>query len=85
MLHFPSRNVSAHAQRNLDFFRHTSLAKQLEQDVRQWSVVEWSWAPGPPLRVQVRSDLGDVLEFVMDEPGVWRAHPDAIVRHEPLP
>jgi hypothetical protein len=46
--------------------------------------VEWSWAPGPPLRVQVRSERGEVLEFVMDEPGAWRAHPDPNVPYEPL-
>ena len=84
MLHFPSRNVTAEARRNLEQFRQTSLAKQLERDGRRWDVVEWSWAPGPPLRVQVRSERGDVLEFVMDEPGAWRAHPDPNVPHEPL-
>jgi len=84
MLHFPSRNVGPDASRNLDQFRHTSLAMDLERDSRRWDVVEWSWAPGPPLRVQVRSEQGDVLEFIMDEPGIWRAHPDANVPYEPL-
>jgi len=84
MLHFPSRNVSLEASRNLERFRNTSLARELENDARRWDVVEWSWAPGPPLRVQVRSEQGDVLEFVMDEPGIWRAHPDPNVPHEPL-
>jgi hypothetical protein len=84
MLHFPRRNVSLDASRNLDRFRNTSLARELENDSRRWDVVEWSWAEGPPLRVQVRSDRGDVIEFVMDEPGIWRAHPDPNVPHEPL-
>lgn len=84
VLHFPSRNVSLDASRNLERFRHTSLAKELERDPQRWDIVEWSWAPGPPLRVQVRSEHGDVLEFQMDEPGIWRAHRDPNVPHEPL-
>lgn len=84
MLHFPSRNLSPEASRNLERFRHTSLAQQLEHDYRRWDVVEWSWTLEPPLRVQVRSAQGEVLEFLMEQGGLWRAHPDPNVPHEPL-
>ena len=72
MLRMPDSHVTETARRNLDRFRATSAASELEDDSRTWSVVEWSWSAGPPLRVQLRSDAGQVVDFVMDESGIWR-------------
>jgi len=72
MLRMPSAHVTETARRNLDRFRATSAASELEDDSHTWSVVEWSWREGPPLRVQLRSDAGQVVDFVMDESGTWR-------------
>ena len=82
MLHLPSHHVSRDAASNLDRFGETALAKRLREDSRHWNVIEWSWTPEPPVRVQVRSDEGEVLEFVMDESGSWWAHPDANAPHQ---
>jgi hypothetical protein len=83
MLHLPSRYVTEAARHNLALFCATSAAKELDEDTRSWSVVEWSWHEGPPLRVFLRSDRGDVLDFVMDEDGVWRIGRDPNVPREP--
>jgi hypothetical protein len=72
MLRMPTHHVTQTARRNLDRFRATSAASELDDDARTWTVVEWSWAEGPPLRVQLRSEAGEVVDFVMDESGVWR-------------
>jgi hypothetical protein len=85
MLQMPSRHVTDEARRNLERFRATSAAKDLDEDERLWTVVEWSWHAGPPLAVYVRSDQGDVLDFVMDESGVWRIARDPNVPREPAP
>ncbi|HZU82292.1 MAG TPA: hypothetical protein VE987_05225 [Polyangiaceae bacterium] len=76
----PTQHVTETARRNLDRFRATSAASELEDDARTWTVVEWSWAEGPPLRVHLRSDDGGALEFVMDESGVWRINRAPIAR-----
>jgi hypothetical protein len=84
MLHLPSTYVTEAARHNLARFCATSAAKELDEDSRVWSVVEWSWQEGPPLRVFLRSDRGDVLDFVMDEGGVWRIGRDPNVPREPV-
>jgi hypothetical protein len=72
MLRMPSSHVTEFARRNLERFRATSAASQLEDDKLVWTVVEWSWTEGPPLRLKLRSDLGQTTDFVMDVSGRWR-------------
>jgi hypothetical protein len=72
MLRMPSTHVTQTAMHNLDRFRATSAASELDDDSQTWRVAEWSWTEGPPLRIQLRSDAGEVVDFVMDESGVWR-------------
>jgi hypothetical protein len=74
MLRMPTSHVTERARRNLDRFRATSAASELEDDGHAWTVVEWSWTEGPPLRVSLRSDAGELFDFVMDEAGRWRIH-----------
>jgi hypothetical protein len=78
MLRLPARHVTEAARRNLDRFLATSAASELEDDTQGWTVVEWTWAEGPPLRIQLRGDSGQVIDFVMDENGIWR------IRREPI-
>ncbi len=72
MLRLPAIHVTETARRNLNRFRATSAASEAEVDTRTWSVVEWSWSEGPPLHVKLRSDGGEIIDFVMNESGVWR-------------
>jgi hypothetical protein len=71
MLRMPTNVVTDEAKRNLQRFFETSAARDIEQDARTWSVVEWTWEAGPPLRIALRDDGGEVLDFVMDDAGVW--------------
>ncbi len=72
MLRMPISSVTDTARRNLDRFRATSAASELEDDTRAWSVVEWSWTEGPPLRIRLRSEVGETVDFVMDDASTWR-------------
>jgi hypothetical protein len=72
MLRMPTHHVTETAKRNLDRFRATSAASEFDDDPRTWVVAQWSWGEGPPLSVRLRSDDGEVLDFVMDESGSWR-------------
>jgi len=67
----PARSLTDEAKRNLQRFYHTSAAREVEDDARSWTVVEWTWGAGPPLRVHLRDETGDVIAFVMDDAGVW--------------
>jgi hypothetical protein len=76
MLRMPSAHVTERARRNLERFRATSAASELDDDPRTWVVVEWSWTDGPPLRVRLRNEGGQLVDFVMDASGVWRLRQD---------
>jgi hypothetical protein len=76
VLRLPGRNVTEAARRNFERFRGTSAARDLDADVHVWSVVEWSWEEGPPMRLVLRSELGEVWDFIMDETGTWRIERD---------
>jgi hypothetical protein len=78
MLRMPARHVTEAARRNLERFRATSAASQLDDDEHTWTVAEWTWTEGPPLYIQLRSDSGEFVDFVMDEKGIWR------MRREPI-
>jgi hypothetical protein len=74
----PTKNVTEPARRNLNRFRATSAASELEDDAHTWTVTEWSWSEGPPLRIHLQSDDGQAFDFLMDQTGVWR------MRREPI-
>lgn len=74
----PTKNVTEAARRNFNRFRATSAASELEDDSHTWTVTEWTWGEGPPLRIHLRSDGGQDFDFVMDPTGVWR------MRREPI-
>jgi hypothetical protein len=83
MLRLPTRNVTDAARRNLEAFQTTSAAREFADDVRSWDIVAWSWAPGPPLRVTLRNERGEVVDFEMDQEGLWRVHSNLNAPQEP--
>jgi hypothetical protein len=72
MLTMPTCRLTDEAKRNLQRFYHTSAAREIEDDARSWTVTEWTWGAGPPLRVQLRDETGDSVAFVMDDAGLWQ-------------
>ena len=72
MLTMPACALTDEAKRNLQRFYHTSAAREIEDDARSWTVVEWTWGVGPPFRVHLRDETGDVIDFVMDDAGLWQ-------------
>jgi hypothetical protein len=72
MLTMPAVALTDEAKRNLQRFYHTSAAREIEDDPRSWTVVEWTWGAGPPLRVHLRDETGDVIDFIMDDAGGWQ-------------
>jgi len=74
----PKGALTAAGRRNLKRFQETGAARELEDDARTWRVVAWSWVEGPPMRVYLRCDRGEVIDFVMDEAGVWRLEREPI-------
>ncbi len=73
MLRMPNRPVPPGVQRNLDRFRSTAGALELDSDSRTWRVAEYSWNEGPPFHVNLRAEEdGAWVAFVMDEACVWR-------------
>ena len=78
MLTMPGVALTDEAKRNLQLFYHTSAAREIEDDPRSWTVVEWTWGAGPPVRVHLRDETGDVIDFIMDDAGVWQ------LWHEPI-
>jgi len=78
MLTMPTVALTDEAKRNLQLFYHTAAAREAEDDPRSWTVVEWTWGAGPPVRVHLRDETGDVIDFIMDDAGVWQ------LWHEPI-
>jgi hypothetical protein len=72
MLRMPEHSLTDEARANLELFLRTSAAREVEDDPGVWTVVEWTWSAGPPIRVHLRDENGDVVDFVMDDTGVWQ-------------
>ncbi len=85
MLRMPTHAVTDEAKRNLARFLETSAARDMQEDSRTWSVVEWTWEAGPPLRISVRGEDGDVLDFVMDGAGGWVLSPEPLQSRRIVP
>jgi hypothetical protein len=78
LIQMPKGALTAAARRNLKRFQETAAARELEDDARTWRAVEWSWVEGPPMRVHLRCERGEVVDFVMDETGGWRMEREPI-------
>jgi hypothetical protein len=80
MLRMPTHALTTEAKRNLQRFYDTSAAREIEDDSRTWTVVEWTWGAGPPMRIHLRDDKGDVVDFIMDNAGAWQLWREPIER-----
>ncbi len=72
MLRIPTTGLTDEAKANLDRFAGTAAAREMEDDPRTWTVIEWTRDAGPPIRVHLRDEGGDVIDFIMDDAGVWQ-------------
>jgi hypothetical protein len=54
---------------NVERFRRTSFAKDLEEDRAAWNWVSWPRSPENPLRFQLRSDQNRRATFTIDGDG----------------
>lgn len=71
MINWPT-NLTPTARKNLDRFRSTSAAADLESDSKNWVVENWAWTTEPPLHVRLRDEDLTELDFTMGEDGMWR-------------
>jgi hypothetical protein len=55
----------------IERFKKVAAAKELEQDPREWVLMNWPWVPDPPYTVVVRASDGAERRFVMDPDGLW--------------
>jgi len=72
MLRIPTRVLPIEVKKNLERFLNTGAAREIEDDPRTWTVVEWTWVAGPPLRIHLRDEDCAVIDFVMDASGAWQ-------------
>jgi hypothetical protein len=72
MLRMPAVVVSSIGKKNLERFASSGAARELEDRPDVWTVVEWSWTAGPPLRFVLCGPRGERVDVVVDEGGVWR-------------
>jgi hypothetical protein len=54
---------------NIERFRRTSFAKDLEEDKATWSWMSWPRSPENPLRFQLRSEDRRLATFTIDGDG----------------
>ncbi len=55
----------------LDRFKKTAGAKELEQDSREWILVNWPWLPDAPYTIVVRAADGEERQLQGDDAGRW--------------
>jgi hypothetical protein len=52
-------------------FQKTAGAKELEQDAREWVLVNWPWLPEAPYSFVARASDGEERQWVGDADGRW--------------
>jgi hypothetical protein len=55
----------------LEKLKKAGVAKELEQDAREWVLVNWPWVPDPPYTFVARASDGEQRRLVMGEDGLW--------------
>jgi hypothetical protein len=63
--------VSEVSQSVLEKLKKAGLAKELEQDPREWVLAGWPWVPDPPYTFVVRASDGEQRRLVLGEDGLW--------------
>jgi hypothetical protein len=72
MIRWPAQGrMSAVSARVVEKFKKSAAVKDLEQDPREWVLVNWPWVPDPPYTFVVRSSDGEQRRWVMGEDGLW--------------
>ncbi len=65
----------------LERFKKAAVAKELEQDSREWVLVNWPWVPDPPYTFVARATDGEERRLVMGEDGLWTSRTSAVSTH----
>jgi len=55
----------------LERFKKAGPSKELEQDPREWVLVNWPWVPDPPYVIIARASDGEERRCIMGEDGLW--------------
>jgi hypothetical protein len=55
----------------IEKFKKTGVAKDLEQDPREWVLVNWPWLAEPPYTITARASDGEQRRCVMGEDMLW--------------
>ena len=72
MIRWPlPERMSAVSRGVLERFKKAGVAKELEQDAREWVLVNWPWMPEPPYTIVVRASDGEERRCIMGEDGLW--------------
>ena len=72
MIHWPAPDrLSKIAAGILERVKKTAAAKELEQDAREWTLVNWSWLPDPPYTMTLRSPEGEERYLLIEADGRW--------------
>jgi hypothetical protein len=75
MVRWPAADrMSAISARVIEKFKKSGPVKDLEQDPREWVLVNWPWVPDPPYTFVVRATDGEQRRWVMGEDGLWVSH-----------
>ncbi len=70
MIQWPSdQGMDDVVKANVDRFRRTTFAKDLEEDKATWSLMAWPRSPEKPLRFELRSDARRLARFTIDGDG----------------
>lgn len=72
MVRWPaSDRMSATSRVIIERFKKVGVAKELEQDSREWVLVNWPWVPDPPFAIVARASDGEERRCEMGEDGLW--------------
>ena len=55
----------------LERFKKTAGAKEIDQDSREWVLVNWPWVPDPPYVIVARASDHEERRWVMGDDGLW--------------
>ena len=72
MIRWPAADrMSATSRTVLERFKKVGVARELEQDSREWVLVNWPWVPDPPYMIVARASDGEERRCEMGEDGLW--------------
>ena len=82
MIRWPAPDrISATSRAVLERFKKAGVAKELEQDSREWVLVNWPWVPDPPYMIVARASDGEQRSCEMGEDSLWTMRPSDSTTH----